>query len=122
MNESGFIQAVHKKLPSSIYKWKISDRFNSGVADAYYSTAKGDIWVEYKYYPKGLPKKVKPKLSMLQIKWLAARYAEGRSVYVVVGSPTKCLIYTDLEWTKPKLTAVAGIDRADLIAWIEGKL
>jgi hypothetical protein len=59
---------------------------------------------------------------MLQIKWLAARYAEGRSVYVIVGSPTKCIIYTDLEWTTHKLSATTGVDRADLIKWIEGKL
>ena len=59
---------------------------------------------------------------MLQIKWLAARHAEGRSVYVVVGSPTKCLIFTDLAWNNHKITAVDGVDRADLITWIEGKL
>ncbi len=122
MNESGFIQYIHRKLPKQIYKWKVSDRFSSGVADAYYSTTKGDLWIEYKYYPKGLPKKVKPKLSMLQIKWLAARYAEGRSVYVIVGSPTKCLVYTDLEWNSHKDTATHGLNRAELIEWIEGKL
>lgn len=121
MNESGFIRAVHAKLPKEIYRWKVSDRFSAGVADAYYSSAKADLWIEYKYYPKGLPKNVKPNLSQLQLKWLSERYQEGRSVYVVVGSPNDCLLYLDKSWesSKPRTEA---IPRETLIKWITSQL
>jgi hypothetical protein len=121
MNESAFIQSIHHKLPKTIYRWKISDRFSSGVADAYYSTPKTDLWVEYKYYPQNLPKNVTPNLSRLQIKWLHDRHTEGRNVYVIVGSPSGCLIYENLEWTKPKSRQLQ-IPREELIEWLKGKL
>lgn len=121
MNESGFIRALHAKLPKEIYRWKISDRFSSGVADAYYSSPKADLWIEYKYYKDGLPKNVTPNLSALQIKWLNARHDEGRKVYVIVGSPTDCLIYENKEWnsSKPKTQAVP---RKDILKWITQQL
>ena len=117
MNESGFIRALHTKLPPEIYRWKVSDRFSAGVADAYYSSSKADLWIEYKFYKEGLPKTVKPAISKLQQRWLNARYEEGRNVYVVVGSPTLCLIYKDKEWNKSKLST-NGITRNDLINWM----
>jgi len=117
LNESGFTSAVNKKLPSEIYVWKVSDRFSAGVPDCYYSSAKKDMWIEYKYYPKGLPKNVTPNLSELQKRWLNARYDEGRTVFVVVGSPTDCLIYEDKEWMGPKPRGQA-ISRKELIGWI----
>jgi len=121
VNESGFISAVNKKLPAEIYHWKVSDRFSAGVADAYYSSPKTDLWIEYKYYPKELPKKVKPNLSKLQLRWLADRHKEGRNIYVVVGSPTACIIYTDKAWetSKPNTDAIT---RNELIHWITSQL
>jgi len=121
MNESAFIQSIHHKLPKEIYRWKISDRFSSGVADAYYSTSKIDIWIEYKYYPRKLPTQIKPKLSKLQLKWLKDRHAEGRTVYVIVGSPEGCLIYENLEWTTAKCKT-HKINKEDLIDWLKGIL
>jgi hypothetical protein len=121
MNESGFIRAVHSKLPKSIYRWKVSDRFSAGVADAYYSSKKADLWIEYKYYKDGLPKTVTPNLSKLQIKWLNERHDEGRNVFVIVGSPTTCLIYKDKEWNSSKANAQA-ISRQELINWISNQL
>lgn len=117
MNESGFIAAVNKKLPPSIYRWKTSDRYTAGVADVYYSSPKKDIWIEYKFYPEKLPKNVKPNLTELQKQWLNDRYDEGREVYVAVGSPKDCLLFTDKEWmnTKP---ASAAVSRTDFIQWI----
>lgn len=120
MNESDFIRALHNKLPARIYRWKISDRFSAGAADAYYSSNKGDMWVEYKFY-KSLPNRVRPKLSPLQIRWLNARYDEGRSVFVVVGSLTDCLIYRDKEWNNSKPKA-QRITRAELIQWMVSRL
>jgi len=116
MNESGFTRAVNDKLPESIYSLKLSERFSAGVPDCYYSGAK-DLWIEYKFYSKALPKQVKPKLSALQRKWLNDRYQQGRNVHVVVGSPTDCIIFSDKSWNhaKPKSDSVS---RAELISWI----
>ncbi len=121
MNESGFIRALHQKLPPEIYRWKVSDRFSAGVADAYYSSSKADLWIEYKFYKDGLPRTVKPAISKLQQRWLNARYDEGRNVFVVVGSPTLCLIYKDKEWNKSKLSTT-GITRNDLLIWMTTEL
>lgn len=121
MNESGFIRAVHDKLPREIYCWKVSDRFSAGVADAYYSSKSGDLWIEYKFYKEELPKNVRPNLSELQKRWLNERYDEGRKVFVVVGSPKDCLVYQDKEWmnSKPKTEAIS---RKELIQWMTSKL
>jgi len=120
MNESGFIRAVNKKLPNDIYVWKVSDRFSAGVPDTYYSSPKGDLWVEWKFL-KSLTRTVKPHLSKLQQQWLNNRYDEGRKVFVVVGSPTDCLIYQDKEWmqSKPK---TQSISRNELIEWLTTQL
>lgn len=121
MNESGFIRAVHAKLPQSIYRWKISDRFSAGVADAYYSSNKADLWIEYKFYKEGLPKNVTPNLSKLQIKWLNERCDEGRDVYVVVASPTQCLLYSNKDWNHSK-PSTAAVTRTEFVNWIIEKL
>lgn len=116
MNESGFTTAVNGKLPSEIYVWKVSDRFSAGVPDVWYSFKKS-MFIEYKYYAKGLPKNVTPNLSALQKLWLNRRYDEGRAVFVVVGSPTTCLVYSDKEWMAAK-PRTCGISRAELVEWI----
>lgn len=88
MNEHGYIKSIHRLLPSSIYKWKINDNFQGGVADAYYSGNNGDIWIEYKYISKP-PKKpdtvIKTCLTAQQLHWLKSRQAEGREVALVIG-------------------------------------
>jgi hypothetical protein len=122
VNESGFTQALHLKLPKQIYRWKISDRFSAGVADAYYSSPRGDLWVEYKFYPRGLPRKVKPRLSKLQQKWLRERHEEGRNVAVIVGSPTTCLLYRDKSWTDYKSPKDEGMTRQELVTWFKEEL
>lgn len=104
MNEHGFVRSIHRQLPDSLYKWKINDNFQGGVADAYYSGKAGDLWVEYKYLPL-LPKKgntlVKLGLTGQQLLWLTARHKEGRTVAVVIGSPQGHLILTENTWTSP---------------------
>ncbi len=119
MNESGFTRAVNKKLSKNIYCWKVSDRYTGGVPDVYYSSKRGDMWIEYKYLHK-LPKRVKPNLSSLQIKWLKERHSEGRNVFVVVGSPTLCLLYEQRNWEKAEVFQT--LTRDQLIAWIDSRL
>ena len=64
-----------------------------GTPDVWYSGNKGDLWVEYKWLPK-LPKLIRTRdlLSPLQLMWIEARHDEGRTVWVIVGSPEGNLI------------------------------
>lgn len=102
MTESSFTKSVHNKLPPGVYKWKISDRFTSGIPDAYYSGNIADLWIEYKWVNK-LPKRIlRPKCSELQKEWLKARMKEGRNVAVVVGSPQGHVIFLQGEWIDGK--------------------
>lgn len=115
MNESDYTRTIHDKL--NCYHWKINAKFTNGVPDAYYSGHVSDLWIEYKWYPKGLPQRVLPKLSELQKKWLMARYCEDRNVAVVVGSPDLNLIYTQGSWLKRKLREDA-IPREEVVSFI----
>jgi len=88
MNEHSYIKAIHKMLPSTVYKWKINDNFHGGVADAYYSGSGGDLWIEYKYVsnpPKRSSTEIKTCLSLQQLHWLKSRQEEGRKVVLVIG-------------------------------------
>ena len=121
MHESTFTNTIHKKLPTSVYRWKIQATMTGGIPDAYYSGDKADIWIEYKLLNK-LPKRQNtlliPKLSGLQSKWLKDRYTEGRNVAVILGHLGGSYIFTNLEWeagiTQDKLT----LSRGDLAQWI----
>jgi hypothetical protein len=101
MIESQYTQAIHKLIPKELYRWKINDSFQGGVADAYYSGTNGDLWVEYKYL-KSLPKRastqVVPDLRPLQKQWLRDRHLEGRNVAVVIGSPSDSIYLRFPEW------------------------
>jgi len=87
--------------------WAINDSWHAGVPDHYYSGQNGDLWAEYKYFPKDRasfdltrpPKS--PKLTRVQQHWLNTRYDEGRAVYVIVGMPSGGIILTDKTWLKP---------------------
>jgi|TARA_B110000238_G_C15920886_1_gene350410 hypothetical protein len=88
MNEHSYIKSIHKRLPPTLYKWKINDNFHGGVADAYYSGAEGDLWVEYKYIsnpPKKPTTVIQTCLTKQQLYWLGARQKEGRSVALIIG-------------------------------------
>ncbi len=86
--ENNFIAAVHKLLPRDLYRMKNHNQFNAGIADCWYSGAKSDMWVEYKFIvvPKRDETEVKFGFSPLQIDWLTKRYDEGRVVMAVIGS------------------------------------
>jgi hypothetical protein len=96
--------------------------YNSGPADVWYSGHKADIWVEYKYV-NHIPntKNFKLDLSELQDEWLRLRYAEGRSVFVVLGTKLGGIIFFDLEWVLPftrDQLIPRIIDRQGIARWI----
>ena len=88
MQERHFINKVHKKLPSTIYKWKINDAYHGGVPDCFYSGNSGLCFVEYKY-KKELPKRdgtsINFNLTPQQCAWLIGRKEEGVPCYAVLG-------------------------------------
>lgn len=89
MIESQYTQAVHKRLPKGVLRWKIMDPYMGGIPDAMYIGANGkSLWVEYKYI-KALPKldttKIVPKLSELQRRMLVDLESRGQQVIVVIG-------------------------------------
>ena len=90
MTEPGFTRAVHKKLPNTIWAWKICDPYMGGIPDAYYRAANGGnaLWAEYKYL-KTLPKrettKIIPSLSALQLKMLDDTLNAKQQAIVIVG-------------------------------------
>ena len=119
MNEHSYIRAVHRQLPDAIHVWKINVRFRNGVPDCWYSGGGADLWVEYKWLAT-VPKKVfKPTLSELQKKWLRDRYAEGRRVAVIVGSPQGGVILAaPLEWEN-QVGVTTWMKHADVADWIK---
>ena len=85
--ENTFIASVHKFLPVDLYKMKNNNQYNGGIADCWYSGARGDLWIEYKFItiPSRDETLIPLNLSQLQQNWLRARCTEGRSVGVIVG-------------------------------------
>jgi hypothetical protein len=102
--ENAFIQSVHRHLPpeSELHREKMANPYRSGTADVWYS-GRRDLWIEYKYIevPKRASTEVCIALSPLQREWLARRYSEGRSVWVVVGARPGGVIFRDVEWEHP---------------------
>ena len=88
MQERHFINKIHKRLSSDIYKWKINDASHGGVPDVFYSGPGGHCFVEYKY-KKELPKRhntfIKFGVTAQQCAWLNARKDEGVPVFVALG-------------------------------------
>jgi len=97
MQEKHFINKVHKKLSSDIYKWKINDAYHGGVPDVFYSGPGGHCFVEYKY-KKELPKRhntfIKFGVTAQQCAWLNARKDEGVPVFVALGVG-KSVVFND---------------------------
>ena len=114
--ETQFIARVHKHLPT-VYKEKMSNPWRSGTADVWYSGAKGDMWVEYKYLPK-LPVRatyLALNLSPRQLKWLADRFSEGREVAVILGTPKGAVFFGGSHWRHNSATFFA-------MTWISAQL
>lgn len=98
MNEHSFVKSVHRKLPKSIYRWKIHDSFTGGVPDAMYAGPSGMLFVEYKYL-KNLPKKdttvITTGLSPLQLNWLNQMMDYGHRCVVAIGSSRGIFVISD---------------------------
>lgn len=119
--ETRFTGSVHKYLPQTHIE-KMSNPWRSGTADVWYSGDKGDLWVEYKFIEK-LPRnaEILPDLSPQQLRWLNSRFAEGRNVAVIVGTPTGGVIYREKEWAQPLSRSAFEqriLSRAELAHWI----
>tara|TARA_B100001057_G_scaffold83723_1_gene79462 strand:+ start:909 stop:1310 length:402 start_codon:yes stop_codon:yes gene_type:complete len=87
MQERTFIHKTHKKLPLSIYRWKINDPYHGGVPDCFYAGSAGHCFIEYKF-KKELPKRdrtpINFNLSTQQELWLTERNKQGVPCYLVL--------------------------------------
>lgn len=103
MNEHGFVKAVHRHLPSDLYRWKIHDTYTGGVPDAWYAGPAGTLFVEYKFVTQ-LPKKdttaIKIGLSALQLQWLKRMHLYNVLCMVIIGAPEGAIVCTELQWEK----------------------
>jgi hypothetical protein len=79
MNEHTFTKAINQSAKQAgLFVWKIDAASANGVPDCWYSGAKADLWIEFKFggkYP----------VSKLQDKWLSDRHRDGRDCWVVTG-------------------------------------
>lgn len=105
--ENTFIASVHRHMPpiTELYRMKNHNQYNAGIADVWYS-GKQDLWVEYKFIT--VPKRndtvielVGDYVTPLQDDWLASRHAEGRNVWVIVGSKEGGVVYQNTTWRQP---------------------
>lgn len=122
--ETTFINALHRKLPTSVYHMKNNNPYTGGIPDCWYSGQSGDLWVEYKYLPT-MPVRadVHPAklLSALQLQWLNGRHTEGRNVAVIIGAPKGGVLLVDRAWEmsmSPQLFGSLIRSKDDLIEWI----
>jgi hypothetical protein len=101
MNEHSFIRAVHRNLPSELFRWKIHDTFAGGVPDAFYAGPASTLFVEYKYL-KTLPKRddtyLRTSLSPQQIHWLNTMHDYTQPVAVVIGAEQSAVVLLDKRW------------------------
>lgn len=76
--ETRFYRSIHKLLPPSVYRVKMSNPYVGGIPDCWYSGVGGDLWIEFKYGKNGI--------SALQQDWIVKRRAEGRKVWIITGN------------------------------------
>lgn len=119
MTEPEFTRAVHKKLPPTVWVWKICDPYMGGIPDAYYRATDGGnpLWVEYKYL-KQLPARdttmIIPNLSALQLKMLDDTLKAEQQVAVIVGFGRGGVVFEHQnEW-------VNGITKSDFVSRLVG--
>lgn len=107
--------SVNKHLPprSELHREKMANPYRGGTADWWYSGRTTDLWIEAKFI--SIPKRpdtliaIPPPgrlLSSLQADWLESRHAEGRNVWVLVGSTPGGVIFPGISWQTP-ITAAA---------------
>jgi hypothetical protein len=126
---------VHNHIPSAAtYKMKNHNQYNGGIADCWYS-GKGagsrDLWIEWKFIT--VPKRdhtvidlmggKKPMISALQQDWLRERLAEGRNVWVGIGSKDGGILLKNCAWEAPTNAGVFRLlllNRKEIAAKITG--
>lgn len=108
MQERQFITKIHKRLPISIYKWKINDSYHGGVPDCFYSGPAGHCFVEYKF-KKELPKRdttlINFNLSAQQAIWLIERNKQSVPCYLVLAVGNLVVMTQDFEKANKYLTS-----------------
>ena len=121
--ENTFIASVHRKFGiSKPYFEKTNNPWRSGTPDVYYSGLLGSMWIEFKFLPR-IPrsKEILLDLTPRQRFWLNNRFAEGRNVAVVLGTPDGGVILKSGEWnrsfTSVELSSLVQ-DRGSIAAWI----
>lgn len=125
--ENTFIGSVHKKFSGDKpYFEKMYNPLRSGTPDVYYSGVLGDLWVEYKFIPR-IPRsaEILPDLTPRQRRWLNDRFAEGRNVAVVLGTPDGGVIYRNQEWNTPLSSTELSarvLSRAEVAQWITSQV
>lgn len=118
MDEHGYIRSIHRHLPEEVYRWKINDRFSNGVADAWYSGASSDLWVEYKYLKRTPLRRFTVPLTPMQLRWLRRRAAEGRNVRIVVGCPAGSKVLTPDECAETVQVEGTWMPTKEVAQWI----
>lgn len=119
MDEHSFVRSVHNQLPSRVHRWKINARFARGVPDAWYSGDRGDVWVEYKWLPRTPVRQFTVELSGNQRKWLRDRHLEGRTVAVIIGTPSGAVVLTGRQWEQTQKVVGEWMTRRQVAQWIE---
>ncbi len=125
--ENTFIGSIHKKFGGKKpYIEKMYNPLRSGTPDVYYSGDVGDLWVEYKFIPR-IPRsaEILPDLTPRQRRWLNDRFAEGRNVAVVLGTPDGGVIYRNQEWNNPLSStelAARVVSREEVARWITSQV
>ena len=122
--ETVFYTAVNRLLPRVLHKEKMCNPYRGGTADFWYSGNAGDLWIEYKWLQRAPHKQFdltagkNPVLSGLQQKWLRERHGEGRSVAVMIGTPSGVMVLQNVEWATP-VTPAFILTRLDAAIWIQ---
>lgn len=117
--ETKFIERLVKKLPSSVFHWKIHAAFANGTPDSWFSDDKGDLWVEFKWVDEAILG-VEAGATALQRYWLNQRHKEGRNVAIIVGSPTGVALLRNEEWNRPIESFDLSIQ--DTATWISNEV
>lgn len=101
MRERQLIDAIHRRLPMSLFRQGMTGAAmtGNGVPDYYYDGPKSDLWIEYKQL-KAMPRNgVVNALALvtpLQSRWLHRRSRNGQNAAICVGLPNKrAVLFTE---------------------------
>jgi len=120
--ENRFIAAVHRRLPSSVYREKTNNRYRGGTPDVYYEGTGKILWAEYKWLDTTPKRRVSltSHLSPLQQSWLRRAARNGIQTAVITGTPDGVLLAEDLAWESPLTIELRT--KEDIVEWIQNKV